>query len=310
MAAPNIIARMYRTRVWQPAVGPRIVSAFMSDLQGGDLSAQNISCSGNGAPAAGTLPAGFTNYLPGDLYFDAAGKQGYQCTAAGTNATSTWQAIGTGGGGAAVQQFKLSYDGGDYWAAYTWDGSTLGTLLYSIAKPYKLRCGPNKITSETIGGVTYTYTYSLSGGANTPGNYFQRSVSGSDGSSESDLIVPSALQNDIIYAVACNTGLAGMPLPALGASLVSPGTGYAANEVLTVSASTGSGGTPAQIKVLAVGAAGQIETIALTVNGAYTIAVTNPVSAGGSAGTGATFNLTLQPTMIDLNPDARAWASQ
>jgi hypothetical protein len=90
---------MYKLRVFQPGFGPRIVSAFMSDLQASDLSSQNILCTGAGAPAAGTLPPGFTNYLAGDLYFDTNGTMAYVCTAPGTNASSTWQQIGSGGGG-------------------------------------------------------------------------------------------------------------------------------------------------------------------------------------------------------------------
>jgi hypothetical protein len=299
----TVSAKYYAVRVWQPGVGPRIVSCDMSDLQAADLSTQNILSNGVGVPAAG-LPAGFTNYLPGDRYFDYQGKQGYVCTGAGTNVSSSWQTDG-GGGSGAVQQFKISYDAGDYWAAYTWDGTNLGTILYSIVKPYKLRAGFNAIQSEVVRGVTYTYAYAVNGGASTPGNYYQRSVSGSDGSSELDYIT-DPLQNDVIYAMPCSTNIAGsIPCPVLSASLVSPGTGYAPNEVLICGAPVGNGGQPAWITVNTVDGQGKILTYTLTKPGGYSVPVTNPAPFGG-----ATFNLTIQGPLIDINTDGRYWEAQ
>jgi hypothetical protein len=324
--AYQIIARMYRLRIFQATVGPRIISAFMSDLQGVldannvpvGLSQQNILCPpGSGPPGAGTLLAGFMNYLPGDWYFDLNGKQAYVCVTAGTNATSTWQAIGSAGGTSGQQQFKLSYDAGDYWVAFTWDGTNQGTIPYSIVKPFELRCGTNAMTTQTFpvagqtGSVTYEYSYSQLGTAKNPGAYYQRSSSGTDGSAATELMTPPPVPGSIIYASGCTTNiLNGIPVPAIAVSIIAAGTGYAAGEILTVAAPTGAGGTPAQITANTVGPNGNILTCSLTANGAYTTTVTNPVLAAGSQGTGATFNLTLAPQLIDTNNNGRYWSDE
>lgn len=99
----------------------------------------------------------------------------------------------------SVQQYKIVSDGGDYWNAKTWDGTTLGSTVVKIAKPYKLRCGVGAITSEVIRGVTYSYTYTASG------IEYYRTTTGSDGSSSVDYITPPALANDIIYALVFST---------------------------------------------------------------------------------------------------------
>lgn len=99
---PQIIARFYKIRIYQPGFGPRIISAFMSDLQAGDLSNQVIffPCPGGTA----NLPAGFTNYIVGDCFFDPVAGQIWGCTQAGSNQVgqtggSVWQAVSGGGGG-------------------------------------------------------------------------------------------------------------------------------------------------------------------------------------------------------------------
>lgn len=108
-------------------------------------------------------------------------------------------AAGTSGS-ASVQQFKIISDGGDYWVCKTWDGTTLGSTTVNVAKPFKLRAGVGKITSEVIRGVTYTYTYTaVTVGAVT--GYYTRAVSGSDGSSETDYMIPDPRANDIIYGI-------------------------------------------------------------------------------------------------------------
>jgi hypothetical protein len=98
MAQTKIIARMYKIRIYQPGFGPRIISAFMSDLQAGDLSTQTFVfvCPGG---TANLLP-GYTNYLAGDMFFDPTSGGVWGCTKAGSNTSSTWQQIsGSGSGG-------------------------------------------------------------------------------------------------------------------------------------------------------------------------------------------------------------------
>jgi hypothetical protein len=109
---------------------------------------------------------------------------------------------GGSGGSGTVQQFKLISDAGDYWTAYSWNGTTQGSTVINIIKPYKLRCGANAITSENVPGIgvlDYTYT------ANTTGSYtyYTRNVTGA--ATETDVIGPAALAGDIIYAIGCST---------------------------------------------------------------------------------------------------------
>ena len=72
------------------------------------------------------------------------------------------------------------------------------------------------------------------------------------------------------------------------ASLVTAGTGYTVNELVTV---LGGVGVAATIKVLTV-TAGAIATFSVISPGAYTTRPTNPVSVAGATGASATFNLT------------------
>lgn len=310
----QIEVRMFKIRINQPGYGPRIISFEASDLQAKDLSTQPCLFQTAGAPGATTLLPGNGAYIAGDECTDTTNVAKYLCTAGGTNASSVWKQISGGGGGSSIQQFKLVNgingipDGGDYWSARTWDGTNLGTITYSLIKPYKLRSGPNKITSETIRGLTYTYNYSI-----PTGLFFERSWSGSDGSSGIDYIIPDPLIGDVLYASPVSgTILAGnsIPYPVLSATLATAGIGFAANEVLTCAASTGSTGIPCQITVLTVDANGVILTFAITQNGLYFNGIANPIAFGGSQGTGATFNVTLQPPMIANNDDGRAWTTQ
>jgi hypothetical protein len=188
-------------------------------------------------------------------------------------------------------------------------GTTLGTVAQNIIKPHKLRCGTNKIASEVIRAVTYTYTYTAVTVSGVTG-YYQRAVSGSDGSAETDFTIPDPIANDIIYALPCMTNVAnGIPVTILTAQLVNAGTGgtYAVNDVLTVSGGTAT--AFATIKVLSV-AAGKIVTVQLLTGGNYTVApsLTGTAVTGGG-GTGATFNLALAPQLLDINADGRAWVS-
>lgn len=207
-----------------------------------------------------------------------------------------------------IQQFKIQWDGGDWWICKSWDGSSLGSSLVNIIKPYKLRCLSYRITSEVIRGVTYTYTYTPSyiTGSSGPVSYYTRAVSGSDGSSETDYCIPDPVANDIIYAVECSTNVfSAMPITIGAASIVNSGSSYAANDILTVSGGTG---TAATIKVLTV-SSGHIATAQVYTAGNYSAAPSLSANAvTGGAGTGATFDLTLATNLIDLNTDGRAWS--
>jgi hypothetical protein len=103
------------------------------------------------------------------------------------------------GASSAISQFKISDDMGDYWSCYTWDGTTLGSTFVKVAKPYKLRCSTGAIQIEVVRGSTLYYQYSYASGIYT------RSVFGNVNMTtqsllERDVINPSPLVNDIIYA--------------------------------------------------------------------------------------------------------------
>jgi hypothetical protein len=126
-------------------------------------------------------------------------------TANGTIITLPSGMIGSSSTSAgSASQFKIVSDGGDYWNCKTWDGTTLGASVVKVAKPFKLRAGTGKIASEVIRSVTYTYTYSAVTVGGVTG-YYTRAVSGSDGSSETDYMIPDPIANDIIYASAFST---------------------------------------------------------------------------------------------------------
>jgi hypothetical protein len=83
------------------------------------------------------------------------------------------------------------------------------------------------------------------------------------------------------------TATATVTLSTGGATIVSGGTGYSVNDVLTVSGGTG---TAVQLTVATV-SSGVITSVTITNFGSYSIAPTNPVSVTGGTGSGATFNL-------------------
>lgn len=114
---------------------------------------------------------------------------------------------------AAIQQFQLAansgvVDGGDYWWAKSWDGTTLGSTFVKIAKQYKQRC-VNGPTSDSIGGVSYNYSYALDG--SYPRYIRTTSISGGpfSGSTTTDYIEPQGLAGDIIYAIPFSTASPG-----------------------------------------------------------------------------------------------------
>jgi hypothetical protein len=210
-----------------------------------------------------------------------------------------------GGGGAVVQQFKFVSDFGDYVAAYSWNGTTLGTVAVNILKPHKIRCS---IAAETIQGVVWNYSYAPAIVAGTGQPYYTRTAVSvaTPPVTETQLVTPDYLSpNDLIFALPIAIT---NPPPAvlLSATVASGGTGgtYAIGNVLTL---TGGAGSSAQLTVTAV-AAGKITAVSVSNPGWYT---TNPTAsncpASGGGGSGATFNLTLSTPLIEVS-DGREWA--
>lgn len=83
-----------------------------------------------------------------------------------------------------------------------------------------------------------------------------------------------------------NAALFNSEFSAISSTVVSGGTGYVVNDVLTL---TGTGG--AQTTVLTVDVSGAVLTANVTLSGGIAIQPSNPVSVTGGSGTGATFNL-------------------
>jgi autotransporter-associated beta strand protein len=73
------------------------------------------------------------------------------------------------------------------------------------------------------------------------------------------------------------------------ASIVSGGSGYVVNDVLTVQGGTAT--QAAQLTVTAVDAFGAVTAVSVAQAGTYTVAPTNPVTVTGGTGINATFNL-------------------
>lgn len=104
-----------------------------------------------------------------------------------------------GGSGGSATRYRIKDDFGASLKCRTWDGTTQGSTDIFIAKPTDIR---NTIASDVKNGITYTLTYVL-GSADSNGNhYLARTVAGSDGSAETDDIVPPYLFNSEIYAIA------------------------------------------------------------------------------------------------------------
>ena len=90
------------------------------------------------------------------------------------------------------------------------------------------------------------------------------------------------------------------------ATIVGAGTGYAVNDILTVSGGTST--VAAQIEVTTV-SAGAITAISLILPGDYTVIPANPVSVTGGYGTAATFNLNFGVTQIVITNPGSGYAS-
>jgi len=141
-----------------------------------------------------------------DLYMDVTNWNIHACSGAGTNATSQWQQIS---GGAALTLFQVYNDLGNgilgCWqsnGAGGWNNSGIPT---GVARPFKIR---PTIRTETLRGVAYNYTYVQTGGPGSP--YWTRNVTGSDGSSYTEVVLPDYLVGDSILAAQLNTGLTWM----------------------------------------------------------------------------------------------------
>jgi hypothetical protein len=267
-------------------------------------SSSAVPFSGSGAPTSSTLSSAET-YVAGpipSLYVDMTGLNLWVCTTAGSNTTSVWSQISGGGGGSGStpQLLLLVSDAGSYWVAK----ATGAAVNQNIAKPGQISTVP---ASRVIRGVTYTYTYAPVTVGSVTG-YYTRLVSGSDGSSETNVLIPDPIINDSILATPYSNpagGGIGAPLTILAAALASGGTSYTAGQVLTIA-----GGTiitaRATITVNTVDGSGAILTCTLTTPGSYSAL---PGLSGATVTSGsATFNLTAAPPLIDLNIDARYWA--
>lgn len=109
-----------------------------------------------------------------------------------------------------VQDFLMVSDGGDWYNCNPWDGTTTGSDIVKVAKHQDIRCIlPSAIpaggawASKIIRGITYTFTYNPVAGTTADGVdivEYTRSVSGSDASSELDLMTPCLNVGDIISA--------------------------------------------------------------------------------------------------------------
>ena len=177
--------------VFSIASNKAIITAPLLSL-GGAATNGSVPFSGNGAPSAATLSAavGYLSSPVPSLYVDMTASALYVCTTAGTNVTSVWSKISSGGG---VQQFMVVAERGNYLVCKSWDGTTLGSAV-NIAKPYKIR---TSITSEIINLITHNYSYSGGGPYTRTDAYY--------GVTESQVVTPPYLANDIIYAASFAT---------------------------------------------------------------------------------------------------------
>ena len=129
------------------------------------------------------IPAGGGHFIVGA----GSGVKAKQSTPTGTIATDFNLIIAdVGTSDDAIKMFKVVTVYGDYVSCKTWDGTTLGTTKINIAKPYLLRRTPFHGLSRD--GISYNYT----------SNIARTATQGA--TSESQVIVPSYVANDIIYA--------------------------------------------------------------------------------------------------------------
>ena len=87
-------------------------------------------------------------------------------------------------------RFKVQF--GDYLECVEWDGVTEGATLY-VAKPYLLRQTP--FDTKTRNSITYAYT-----------SVNERTATDASSNTETQVIVPSYVANDVVYAINGITG--------------------------------------------------------------------------------------------------------
>ena len=198
-----------------------------------------------------------------------------------------------GGASSNVAPYTFVSDGGTYWACTNSSGEPV-----NLAKPYKLR---TSLASETIAGTVYSYAYTLVNGI------YQRTVTYS-GFTEVQQLVPPPVPGDTLYGISStNIPVGTAPLSVASAALASGGSGYLVGDLLSLNSGTVLTHA-ATILVTGVNS-GAITTYTLQSGGSYTVEPT--LTAGptiGGTGTGATFTVTMNEGVLDLNLDARAWS--
>jgi hypothetical protein len=102
--------------------------------------------------------------------------------------------INPGKGGTGLGLFRFKSMQNDYLVCRSWNGTVEGTQDVYIAKPPKLRFS---ISTETIDGVVVAYS--------GYGPLTQTRNASGGGNSESQVIVPRYLVNDLIYAMPAPT---------------------------------------------------------------------------------------------------------
>lgn len=108
--------------------------------------------------------------------------------------------VGGGGSGIAIQDFQVVSDGGDWYNCYPFDGLNVNTTITKVAKHQDLRCilpsaspAGGAWVSRLERGITYTYAYLAVAGSTLDGVNvveYSRTVTGSDASTETDLVTP------------------------------------------------------------------------------------------------------------------------
>jgi hypothetical protein len=102
------------------------------------------------------------------------------------------------GGGGGSNWLRVKDDQGASLLCHSWDGTTEGSAAIYVAKPQDLR---NTIATENIRGTVFTYSYTLSAGAN--GMHFLTRTATGGSVNTTDYITKDYLTNDEIWAETC-----------------------------------------------------------------------------------------------------------
>jgi hypothetical protein len=138
-----------------------------------------------------------------------------------------------------------------------------------------------EVTAVSSGVVTGIRTYSGGAYSVNPGTGASTTVSPSGGT--------GCTLDTTLVSTGWETQRYLKDLGPTDAAIVGGGTGYAVNDILTVSGGTFT--TAATLRVLAE-SAGVITDVSVETSGQYSVAPSNPVSVTGGGGSGATFTLT------------------